>query len=110
MLRAYSLNEIAVEKAVALLDRARNEPRDLYDMWYLVGGSHVALNHLKHAIEKKLEFRGRKIGDVRGELAAKEARFKKLWAARLSAQMASLPEFGEAFRTVCRAFRQAGLS
>jgi len=110
MLRAYSLNEIAVEKAVALLDRARNEPRDLYDMWYLVGGSHAALNHLKHAIEEKLEFRGRKIDDVRGELAAKEARFKKLWAARLSAQMASLPEFGEAFRTVRRAFRQAGLS
>lgn len=27
----YSLNEIATEKVVALGDRARNEPRDLYD-------------------------------------------------------------------------------
>lgn len=92
------------------MDRARNEPRDLYDMWYLVGESRVDLDHLKSAIEEKLEFRGRKIDDVRGELAAKEARFEKLWAARLSAQMASLPEFGEAFRIVRRAFRQAGLS
>ena len=51
MLRTYSLNEIAVEKAVALMDRARNEPRDLYDMWYLVGNP-VDLDHLKHAIEE----------------------------------------------------------
>ena len=29
--RAYSLEEISVEKVVALGDRARNEPRDLYD-------------------------------------------------------------------------------
>ena len=109
-LRVYSLNEIAVEKAVALMDRARNEPRDLYDMWYLVGESHVNLDHLKCAIEEKLEFRGRKIDDVRGELVVKEARLKKLWEARLSAQIAALPEFDEAFRTVRRAFRQAGLS
>ncbi|MBD3162498.1 MAG: nucleotidyl transferase AbiEii/AbiGii toxin family protein, partial [Candidatus Latescibacteria bacterium] len=30
--RVYSLDEIAVEKLVALTDRARNEPRDLYDL------------------------------------------------------------------------------
>ena len=32
---AYSLEEIAAEKTVALADPARNEPRDLYDLWYL---------------------------------------------------------------------------
>jgi len=31
----YSLEEIAVEKTVALADPARNEPRDLYDLWHL---------------------------------------------------------------------------
>jgi uncharacterized protein len=31
----YSLNEITTEKIVALQDRARNEPRDLYDLWFL---------------------------------------------------------------------------
>jgi uncharacterized protein len=35
VVRTYSLDEIAVEKIVALGDRARNEPRDLYDIWYL---------------------------------------------------------------------------
>lgn len=36
LVRVYSLEEIAAEKMVALSDRARNEPRDLYDLWYLI--------------------------------------------------------------------------
>src|SRR5665811_2220604 len=32
--RTYSLEEIASEKTTALFDKARNEPRDLYDMWH----------------------------------------------------------------------------
>jgi len=109
-LNTYSLDEISVEKAVALMDRARNEPRDLYDIWHLTDNKHVDLEHLKGYIEEKLEFRGKKLDDVRGELPAKEARLKKLWEKRLSAQMASLPEFDEVFRSVRRAFRQAALS
>lgn len=34
-LLVYSLEEIATEKTVALADPARNEPRDLYDLWHL---------------------------------------------------------------------------
>ncbi|MBI5243024.1 MAG: nucleotidyl transferase AbiEii/AbiGii toxin family protein [Elusimicrobia bacterium] len=109
-LRVYSLDEIEVEKAVAVMNRARNEPRDLYDIWYLAEEAHVDLGRLKSAVEEKLGFRGKKLDDVRGELAAKEARFKKLWQTRLAAQMASLPEFDEVYRAVRRSFRQAGLS
>lgn len=109
-LRTYALDEIAVEKAVALMDRARNEPRDLYDLWYLTDESRADLKHLKGGIEEKLKFRGKSLGNMRGELQAKEARLKRLWEKRLSAQMTSLPEFDEVFRSVRRAFRQAGLS
>jgi uncharacterized protein len=31
--QVYSLEEIATEKTLALVDRARNETRDLYDLW-----------------------------------------------------------------------------
>jgi len=109
MLSVYSLNEIAVEKMVAVMDRARNEPRDLYDLWYLVEDAHVELNHLKSAVEEKLKFREKKLEDVRGELAAKKVRLKKLWEIRLAQQMASLPEFDQVYRIVYRSFRQAGL-
>lgn len=109
-LRVYSLDEIAVEKAVAVMDRARNEPRDLYDIWYLTKEGHADLGPLKGAVEEKLGFRGKKLAEVTGELAAKEARFKKLWQTRLAAQMATLPEFEKVYRTVRRAFRLAGLA
>lgn len=108
--RVYSLDEVAAEKTVALLDRARNEPRDLYDLWFLTAGGHVRLSDVVGPIERKLEFRGLTLAQVRGEFAAKEARFKKLWHVRLAAQMAELPEFEAVYREVRRALRQAGIS
>jgi uncharacterized protein len=46
----YSLNEISTEKIVALQDRARNEPRDLYDLWYLIAHAGIAIDHLNDAV------------------------------------------------------------
>lgn len=104
----YSLFEIASEKAVALLDRARTEPRDLYDLWYLTEqNGTVALSDCLEAINAKLIHRGKKLDEVRDELDKKEARLKKTWETRLSKQMASLSEFDAIYRAVKRAFRQA---
>ncbi len=108
--RAYSLSEIAAEKVVALMDRARNEPRDLYDFWYLATGGHVDVANLAHAVERKWEFRGKTLADVRGEFRIKEARFRQLWHPRLSAQLTELPEFAQVYRTVLRTLRHAGLA
>jgi predicted nucleotidyltransferase component of viral defense system len=109
LIRVYSLDEISTEKVVALLDIARNEPRDLYDIWYLVTNQHVNLAKLVEDIGQKWEFRGKKITDVREEFLRKEARLNKLWKTRLSSQMVKLPEFGQVYREVQREFRQAGL-
>ena len=38
-MKVYAIKEIVVEKLLALSDRARNEPRDLYDLWYLFGST-----------------------------------------------------------------------
>lgn len=108
--RVYSLDEVAVEKTVAVLDRARNEPRDLYDLWFLTANGHVHLPDLRDPAARKLEFRGLTLAQVGGEFAAKEARFKKLWQVRLAAQMVQLPEFDAVYREVRRALRQAGMS
>ena len=107
--RVYSLNEIASEKIVALTDRARNEPRDLYDLWHLVVQRRVDLKELIGAVNEKWAFRGGKPADLKAEFLAKEARLKKLWSLRLANQMAQVPEYEEVFRTVQRALRQAGL-
>lgn len=62
----YSLKEIAAEKTVALLDKARTEPRDLYDLWFLTEGNYVNLEEITHAIEEKLAFRGKTHAEVAG--------------------------------------------
>jgi predicted nucleotidyltransferase component of viral defense system len=102
----YSLNEIAAEKIVALFDPARNEPRDLYDLWHLTGNGLVGPADLTHAVASKAEFRNRTMTDAKDIFLRKEARLKKLWSVRLSTQMAELPEFDDVYRAVTRELRK----
>ena len=108
-IRVYALDEIGVEKVVALTDRARNEPRDLYDVWYLTSKGHVDLATLMSEIDGKLEFRGRSRDTIGEEFKKKEARYKRLWSPRLGSQLAELPPFEDVFRSVRRSLRAAEL-
>jgi predicted nucleotidyltransferase component of viral defense system len=92
---------------VALTDRARNEPRDLYDLWFLTEEGHVDLGMLVPEIEQKLSFRGRTRETMTADLEKKEARYEKLWSARLGLQMTTLPPFEDVFRAVRRSVRAA---
>jgi len=103
----YSLNEIATEKIVALQDRARNEPRDLYDLWFLTSHAGVGIGDLIGAVSDKLRFRQKDTTGVEERILAKEARLKALWSGRLGHQMEALPQFDEVFRAVQRGLRQA---
>ena len=106
----YGLPEIATEKTVALLDRVRSEPRDLYDLWNLISNASISLSDLTDAVEQKLQFRNKTVEEVRGEFDKKEARLKKAWETRLATQMSELPEFEGVYRAVKREFRRANLS
>jgi len=105
----YSLEEIAAEKTMALADAARNEPRDLYDLWYLTSNERVELAPLVPAIGEKLEFRGKPCEGLQAAIAAKKNRLEALWAKRLTYQMAALPPFEQVFRALRRTLRQANL-
>jgi uncharacterized protein len=109
LLSVYSLEEIAAEKTLALMDKARNEPRDLYDLWHLTSNEGIELGALADGIEQKLEFRHMPCNGLAEAIRAKEARLKTLWEKRLGYQMAALPEFDEVFRAVQRTLRQANL-
>ncbi len=61
--------------------------------WHLTTEGHVDLDHLKVEVEQKLEFRVRTLAKLGEEFQKKEARLKKLWSARLAAQMAELPRW-----------------
>jgi uncharacterized protein len=109
LLSAYSLAEIATEKTLALADRARNEPRDLYDLWYLTSHAGINLDVLADAVRQKLEFRGEPFEGIAAAIRNKEARMKALWSGRLAYQMTTLPEFDAVFRAVQGTLRQANL-
>jgi predicted nucleotidyltransferase component of viral defense system len=109
LVRAYSLKEIAIEKTLALADKARNEPRDLYDLWHLTSNEGIELGALADGMRQKLEFRGKPCEGLADAIRAKEARLKALWEKRLGYQMAALPEFDEVFRAMQRTLRQVNL-
>ena len=109
IVRAYSLDEIASEKVVALVDPARNEPRDLYDLWYLTTQANLDLVDLVPAITAKLIFRNRPVEGLQEAILRKETRLKPLWSPRLANQMASVPPFEEVFREWRRILRRARL-
>ena len=85
------------------LTRRRN---NLYNFQYYA----IVHPNLGSPIPQVGDFRGMKLTNVRGEFAAKEPRYKKLWGPRLSGQMVASPEFNEVYRSVRRALRQAGLT
>ena len=107
--KAYSLEEIIVEKIVALSDRARNQPRDLYDLWYLLEHQEFWLAGLKSELDEKLAFRGRSPESVLEDVGAKEDRLRRLWEQRLAQQMSNLPPYDSVFRDVSQKLRSADL-
>jgi hypothetical protein len=109
LIQAYSLAEITAEKIVALADWARNEPRDLYDLWHLTSNEGVEVGPLVDAVGQKREFRGKPFQGIAAAIRNKEARLRSLWSRRLAYQMPVLPEFDLVFRAVQRTLRRAEL-
>lgn len=107
--KTYSIEEITIEKLLALSDRARNEPRDLYDLWYLFDSFDLRVAEMRPELEKKLSFRQRQINGLEQSIANKQERLKRLWSSRLSHQMTSLPMFDDVFRQALRHIRTANL-
>ena len=106
-IRVYALEEIVIEKLVALSDRARTEPRDLYDLWYLLDATRLPLAGLAGELDTKLRFRERTAAGIEEAVSAKEDRLRRLWEGRLAHQMSELPAFDGVFREVLRAVRAA---
>lgn len=107
--KVYAVEEIVVEKLLALSDRARNEPRDLYDLWYLFRATNLRIAEMRAEIDAKLAMRGRVVAGMEQAIAIKEDRLRRLWTARLAHQMIELPSFDDVFREVQRVVRAANL-
>ena len=101
-LLVYSLHEIVVEKTLAVTDGARREPRDLYDIWFILQERRVEHpEDLVDGLSRKLASREGRADDVLAPRLEKvEAVFRKAWVSRLGAQVEVLPGFDNCFRDV----------
>lgn len=103
-LLVYSFAEITVEKALAVTDDARREPRDLYDLWYIQeAGRMPPPEELIDGLGRKLESREGRANDVLvPRLERVEKMLARAWDNRLRRQVQHLPEFESCFRSVKR--------
>lgn len=107
--KVYAIEEIVVEKLLALSDPARNEPRDLYDLWYLFDSTDMRIAEMRAELDAKLALRQRTVADLAQAIAAKEDRLRRLWTNRFAHQISHLPPFDDVFREVIRTVRTADL-
>ena len=56
--------EIFLEKYLSILDKNRNEPRDIYDLWYLISNKCLDYQYLAADIKQKGEYKGLKFFDI----------------------------------------------
>lgn len=104
LLQVYAFQEIVVEKALAVTDGARREPRDLYDLWYILSEGHAPHpEELVDGLSRKLASRDGRAEDILvPRLEKVEKALKQAWEKRLSSQVMSLPGFEGCYRDVKR--------
>jgi hypothetical protein len=101
-IRASALEEVVVEEFRSLLNPARREPRDVYDLWYLAENTPVRVGELGAAFRDKAAFKELDPETLLATMTKEEKAPASLWKNRLSHQVAVLPPFEAAFRIVQR--------
>lgn len=104
VLQVYSLEEILAEKMRSLL--TRTEPRDLYDVHYMLTNKMVDIKKMTFGMAPKFETKGFTIGDLKTILAKRQATFNQLWESRLRGQMPEIPSLETVVRETNRFFQQ----
>ena len=106
-LHVYSPEEILAEKLCALL--GRTEPRDLYDIHYMLDHRLADAEVLSFRLGEKMAHKGVDPAALDDVLARKQDTFRRLWEPRLRGQMPDLPHLDTVIRETNRWLRQGGL-
>ena len=104
LLQVYSFEEILSEKLRSLLTRA--EPRDLYDIHYILSNQIVDVEQMKFNMPQKFASKGFNVDDLGTILEKRQKAFKRLWEARLSGQMPEIPTLETIMRETNRFFQR----
>ncbi|MFH1634001.1 MAG: nucleotidyl transferase AbiEii/AbiGii toxin family protein [Chloroflexota bacterium] len=106
-LHVYSLEEVLAEKLCALL--GRTEPRDLYDIHYLLTQGLVDVEAVSFRLGEKMAHKGVNPSDLEDVLERKQKSLSRLWEPRLCGQLLDdLPHIDAVIRETKQWLRQGG--
>lgn len=99
---SYALEEILTEKLCATI--GRTEPRDIYDLHFLLGLSGIDFHLIPAAFAAKARSKG--VDPLRLEGALRRPAVQRMWETRLGHQVRDLPHLEQVLREVSRNLRQ----
>lgn len=109
LLQCYSLEEVMAEKLSAIL--GRTEPRDLFDIHYLLTHRLVDMDAVLFKLGEKMHPKGLDPSELEHVLKRKQKSLSRLWEPRLRGQvLADLPPINAVIRETNRLLREGGLS
>jgi len=76
----------------------RTEPRDLYDVHYLLTNHLVDVERMSFSMSPKFEAKGLAVAALRTILERRRATFQQLWHSRLNGQMPEMPDLEDVIR------------
>lgn len=101
---SYALEEVLIEKMCALM--GRTQPRDLYDLWYLLEYEKMDIRHNWLEFERKAKSKGHTPAAFREKVESKLNGFKGRWEGSLASQIKDLPDFELVIRELDKHFRR----
>jgi len=103
-LKCYSLEEVMTEKMRSLL--SRQQPRDLYDLWYLSEYEGMEMSNYISEFEAKAQHKGLTPDNLENRINQLLPVFKTRWEGSLREQIRDLPPFDQISREMGRHFRK----
>jgi predicted nucleotidyltransferase component of viral defense system len=102
-IKCYSKQEVLIEKMRSLMERT--QPRDIYDLWFLLENDRLKISEITNEFRKKVEHKGLNPNDFLSKVNEKEGKFKNMWEKYLSNQIHDLPDFDGVFRELMKHLR-----
>jgi len=99
-LLCYPLEELLVEKLRCTMQRT--QPRDYYDIWYLVEVEKMEVEYFTNEFRNKCNSKEQNPDDFHEKLEQKLPQYKARWQKSMSDQIKDLPDFEQVEREVSR--------
>jgi predicted nucleotidyltransferase component of viral defense system len=111
-LNCYTVEEVFVEKVDCMLDPARIQPRDLFDLDYLIERGAIDIEAALWRFPEKARFKGLDPDRLRAAIERKGPQLRRRWYEQLAQQLPAdvLPGYDDAERRLLRAVREHGLA